>query len=66
VPDHCTTEVSRQCWCKGHHVPIEVFYKHYGKERADELLAAAAAPAKETEPEKTEGDEGKKPEDAKP
>lgn len=56
APKGCVTEVSRQLWCTGQHVPIEVFYKHYGKERASELLAAAAEAAKEqapAEPEKT-------------
>lgn len=68
APKGCVTEVSRQLWCTGQHVPIEVFYKHYGKERADALIAAAenarqpaptaAAPA----PEKTGSTEVKQPE----
>lgn len=60
VPDHCTTSVSRQIWCKGQHVPIERFRKFYGEERAAELLAAAATPA-EPAPEVTQSEESTPP-----
>jgi hypothetical protein len=43
TPRGCITSTTRQVWCRGQHVPIERFYAHYGKERADELIAAAEA-----------------------
>lgn len=65
VPFRCKVPVTRQRWCTGQHVPIEVFFDHYGKEKAEELIAAAEAarqPAAASEPEKAEGGETK-PED---
>jgi hypothetical protein len=66
VPFRCTSSVTRQRWCTGQHVPVEVFFTHYGEEKARELIAAAEAarqpvaalaPAPEAG-----GDEGKQPE----
>lgn len=41
VPPRCLDSVTRQIWCKGQHVPIERFFRHYGDEKARELIAAA-------------------------
>jgi hypothetical protein len=66
TPLRCKQPVTRQRWCTGQHVPIEVFFKHYGEEKARELIAAAEArsqPAATPEPEKTPGgEETKQPE----
>jgi hypothetical protein len=66
TPFRCKQPVTRQRWCTGQHVPIEVFFAHYGEEKARQLIAAAEAarqPATPPEPEKAEsGDEGKQPE----
>jgi len=43
VPFRCKQAVTRQRWCAGQHVPIEVFFDHYGKEKAEALIAAAVA-----------------------
>lgn len=47
VPNGCQTSVTRQLWCRGQHVPIERFHKHYGKEAAAALLAPTATEAVE-------------------
>lgn len=59
VPFRCKQPVTRQRWCTGQHVPREVFFAHYGEEKATELIAAAQAarePVAEIEPPKLEGE----------
>jgi hypothetical protein len=50
TPSGCTTSTSRLRWARGQHVPIEVFRKHYGPERAAELLKPAAVVVAEEVP----------------